>query len=121
MTEIFVVTSGEYSDYSINAVFSTKEKAEKYVVATTDEYSHYNIETYKIDECEGAIRRTVFRTEMPGGRSWTYSRIDVPSRRVPHDHIVEGFNKFYADSFVSEEHSRKLAVEEYQRRLREKA
>lgn len=29
--KIFIVTSGEYSDYHIDAVFSTKEKAEEYI------------------------------------------------------------------------------------------
>lgn len=30
MTTIYLITSGEYSDYSINAVFTTKELAEQY-------------------------------------------------------------------------------------------
>lgn len=29
--KVFIVTEGEYSDYQIKAVFSTKEKAEKYI------------------------------------------------------------------------------------------
>ena len=31
MTKSYIITSGSYSDYSIDRVFSTKEKADKYV------------------------------------------------------------------------------------------
>ena len=31
MSKIFIVTNGTYSDYSIQAVFSDREKAEKYL------------------------------------------------------------------------------------------
>ena len=47
MEKIYIVTSGEYSDYQINAVFSTGEKAEEYV----DAYgSDYRIEEYPVDD-----------------------------------------------------------------------
>lgn len=45
--KIYIVTSGEYSDYHICAVFSTREKAEEYVqIHGTD----YGIEEYDLDE-----------------------------------------------------------------------
>lgn len=31
MAKIYIVTSGDYSDYRVNAVFSTREKAEEYI------------------------------------------------------------------------------------------
>ena len=31
MRKVFIVTSGEYSDYGINRVFSTEEKAKKWI------------------------------------------------------------------------------------------
>ena len=31
MAKIYIVTSGEYSDYAIDAVFSTEEKAHEYI------------------------------------------------------------------------------------------
>ena len=47
MAKIYIVTSGEYSDYTIDAVFSTKEKAEEYV----QQYgTNYRVEDYDIDE-----------------------------------------------------------------------
>lgn len=44
--KVYLVTSGEYSDYHVDAVFSTKEKAEEYIdVKGTD----YSIEEYDVD------------------------------------------------------------------------
>lgn len=45
--KIYIVTSGEYSDYSINAMFTTKEKAVEYV---EQHGTDYNIEEYNLDE-----------------------------------------------------------------------
>ena len=47
MAKIYIVTSGDYSDYRIDAVFSTKEKAEEYV---QQHGTNYRIEDYDIDE-----------------------------------------------------------------------
>lgn len=45
--KVFIVTEGEYSDYQIKAVFSTKEKAEKYI--DTHGNDTVNIEEYELD------------------------------------------------------------------------
>ena len=45
--KIYIVTSGEYSDYHIEAVFTTKEKAVDYV---EQHGTDYNIEEYDLDE-----------------------------------------------------------------------
>ena len=45
--KIYIVTSGEYSDYHIEAVFTTKEKAVEYV---EQHGTDYNIEEYDLDE-----------------------------------------------------------------------
>lgn len=46
MAKIFIVTSGEYSDYHIDAAFSTREKTEEYV----DIYGpDYMIKEYEVD------------------------------------------------------------------------
>ena len=47
--KIYIVTSGEYSDYGIDAVFTTKEKAVDYV---EQHGTGYNIEEYNLDEEE---------------------------------------------------------------------
>lgn len=45
--KIYIVTSGEYSDYGIDAVFTTKENAVEYV---EQHGTDYNIEEYNLDE-----------------------------------------------------------------------
>lgn len=50
MSKVFIVTSGEYSDYGIDRVFSTEEKAKEWVDVITSMYGgNYNIEQYKLD------------------------------------------------------------------------
>lgn len=45
--KIYIVTSGEYSDYRINAVFSTRKLARDYIQQRGTEY---RIEVYNLDE-----------------------------------------------------------------------
>ena len=62
MGKVYVVTSGEYSDYHISAIFSTKEKAEMYQALRSDAESsssrywnlqiNYEIEEYELDELQ---------------------------------------------------------------------
>ena len=50
MSKVYIVTSGEYSDYGIDRVFSTKEKAKKWIDIITSMYGgNYNIEQYELD------------------------------------------------------------------------
>lgn len=47
MAKIYIVTSGEYSDYCINAVFSTMKRAQEYRQQRGTDFS---IEVYDVDE-----------------------------------------------------------------------
>ena len=48
--KVYIVTSGEYSDYGIDRVFSTEEKAKEWVDIITSMYGgNYNIEQYELD------------------------------------------------------------------------
>ena len=51
MNKVFIVTSGEYSDYGIDRVFSTEEKAKEWVDFNTSMYDdgNYSIEQYELD------------------------------------------------------------------------
>ena len=50
MSKVYIVTSGEYSDYDIDRVFSTEEKAKEWVDVITSMYGgNYNIEPYELD------------------------------------------------------------------------
>lgn len=48
--KVYAVTVGEYSDYDVDAIFSTMEKAEKYQAAHPETNSH--ICEYEVDPCE---------------------------------------------------------------------
>jgi hypothetical protein len=51
VTKVFIVTSGEYSDYGISAVFSTEEGAQRFIdVRGTGRWDYYQIEEYELDE-----------------------------------------------------------------------
>ena len=50
MSKVYIVTSGEYSDYGIDRVFSTEEKAKEWIDIITSMYGgNYNIEQYELD------------------------------------------------------------------------
>lgn len=50
MSKVYIVTSGEYSDYGIDRVFSTEEKAKEWVKVITSMYGgNYDIEQYELD------------------------------------------------------------------------
>lgn len=54
MTTVYVVTDGDYSDYRIEAVFSTQEKAEAYI-ARRGEHSEWfggRVEQYDLDNMD---------------------------------------------------------------------
>lgn len=46
MEKIFIVTSGEYSDYKIMGVFDSKEKAELYIESFHGRIEEYNLNPY---------------------------------------------------------------------------
>ena len=61
--KIYIVTSGCYSDYSINAVFSTRELAEEYIDAGNG-YEDADIEEYNLDEPIKRKTRVLFVSMM---------------------------------------------------------
>ncbi len=52
---IYVITSGEYSDYRIETVFTDKRKAEIYAATHSA-----NIEEYEADECQVSSNTDVY-------------------------------------------------------------
>ena len=50
MAQVFIVTSGSYSDYSIESVFSDKEVAKKYASLKTNHWDTARVEEYTVDE-----------------------------------------------------------------------
>lgn len=68
MSEVYLVTKGEYSDYRVEAVFSTKENAERFMAKFPNSgWGGYNeIEVYSLDEHISEIERGLifFRVEI---------------------------------------------------------
>lgn len=53
MTTVYIVTTGSYSDYRINAVFSTPELAQTYIDRCQfDQYAEPGIEEYEVDDVD---------------------------------------------------------------------
>jgi len=54
MTQVYVVTRGDYSDYHIEEIFSTREKAQTYIDLINNKHNFYgrvndDIEEYELD------------------------------------------------------------------------
>ena len=60
MAKIYIVTSGEYSDYCIQAVFSTKKKADEY---RQQHGTDFSIEVFEMDE-EVKKETKIWRVKM---------------------------------------------------------
>jgi hypothetical protein len=74
---VYVVTSGEYSDYGVNAIFSTKELAQIYMekFSNPDRFSEFNdIQEWEVDDMEADLRsnRKPFRISMQRDGQVTY-------------------------------------------------
>lgn len=137
--KVYIVTQGEYSDYSIQAAFSTREKAEEYRAAKPSEY---RIEEYELDSEPPRVygprwgvalrldgsrderycfhaeseEQTEIRRQGERGSGHTSAGF-YDERRTKGDGLAFGW--FSGVSYVSAEHAMKLAVEQRQKALRE--
>ena len=122
MNEVYVITSGSYSDYGIVTVFSTKELAEQYIAlqpADTD----CRIEEYGLNTREKQVRKgfKLYRVEMKKDGSSEVLQIDFdePMEFLTLEYRYEGTNILYTgavfltlDAFAQkEEHAVKIANE----------
>ena len=57
--KVYVVTTGEYSDYRIEGVFSSREKAEEYINHSTNPYLN-GIDEWVLDEKKPDKREKIF-------------------------------------------------------------
>lgn len=135
--QVFVVTTGSYSDYSINAMFSNRKFAEDWIaLKKTEEYysdEDFNIEIWGIDAERTAL---LFRSwscgiildsgEIVENQGDGLERVEVPFRGLIQQHAIKipAYSMRFVSrvrSGVSREHCNKLAVEVRQRWLREEA
>ena len=106
MKKVFVVTSGEYSDYGIDAVFSSKELAEKYIkfksrvsviypeYARIEEYTLDELPTYPLNK-----NHYLVILELETGNLLD---IDLTNINSDKDLYFFVFNKFFNKSIISD-------------------
>jgi hypothetical protein len=129
---IYVVTTGCYSDYRIQAVFDDKPMAEAWVAEHNKDYDKDDdyaarIEKYPLNEQAGYIRRNLYCCAISlATGDVTHESNFEGSLASPHARAGEinvypnpNCNEAVAESYVSAEHARKLAVEARQKHLRE--
>ncbi len=126
--KIYVVTGGSYSDYHIEAVFTTKELAEAFVNGHDKEKNAYgNDSDIEIEEWDADVSPKGFFQKV--WQVWldikTGNMSNVPTFEFevkPRDYSdahLNGADGIYAESVVSADHAIKIAAEERQRLLRE--
>ena len=106
--KIFIVTSGSYSDYTIERVFSTRAKANEYLDTKDDDYK---LEVYDIDE---PIERTkqVYQICFSLDKKKVY-KVDIREGKYAdliHVHQWNGMGKMDMISIFVESDSRKRAL-----------
>lgn len=130
MSEIYIVTSGCYSDYGISAVFTDKQSAEDYVKECHKcGQSDASVETWEANSEAEKVCRPAWAIQMfLDGRLRMDSHYNILAS--PNMRVHEGINNaFYDDgkygfvcvtSLVSRDHAIKLAIEKRQAVLRTK-
>ena len=80
MTKVYVVTHGDFSDYKIEEVFSTKKFAEKFINDNVDT-DGYNIEEYEVDSAENKMY-IEYRVVVRPTESYVFSayRVSKPNK-----------------------------------------
>lgn len=138
--QVFIVTHGCYSDYGIEAVFTSEEKAKEYIRAREHndgvDSSDYEIETYELDEDPPKMLEYVkyYATFVNGvldGYLWVetreyptlttykssyFNRVGAPiGTRVSHRLDIEGTVKLRQNETFAEVRKRaeKIATDEY--------
>lgn len=131
MGKVFVVTQGDYSDYKIVGVFSSRLKAEEICPAVKDESCGARIEEYELDvnvEAKGEellqhVHR-VYLVASDGSVPFNLEYRHPNAEMVPRNYSLSEKNPYYdlvvGESVESYEHAHKLAVEARQAFLRER-
>lgn len=106
--KVYIVTSGDYSDYHIDAVFSTIEKAKEYVDAHG---SDYRVEEYPVDDTPVEKKESIWLVSIDWktGEALSANPVNYDSYYTDKVDTVQyqdtGFNKYL--NFVLESDSMK--------------
>jgi predicted glycosyl hydrolase (DUF1957 family) len=124
---VFVVTTGNYSDYGIDSIFSTREKAEAYVKKNSHVLDCVNIDEWEVDSNSKAVERKYWRGALYLKDQEIFGHQFLKGCIW----ISEDFEAYTADkrrsysywhndsailiiSYVSKEHAHKLCAEAWQ-------
>lgn len=116
----YIVTSGEYSSYCIDAVFLTYEQAVKYIeIRTSDGWSEFQIEEYEINESAPKTDKLMWRVEYEN-LLWRVERTEEMWTRKPVLHSdkylgdVYPYDRFYMTVFAKDKmQALKIAQDTY--------
>lgn len=124
--KIYVVTSGEYSDYQIDALYSTRDRALAHI--GSEQNDRAKIEEWELDEEQDSVWMETWSVglledgstnpHIRFGSYWSFREQSWRGRVNSWD-CHDGW-RFNADSPISREHAHKLAVEARQEWLRKK-
>lgn len=127
-TTVYLVSTGSYSDYTVHAIFSTRELAEAYCGAQPDRETDSMIEECVLDDAKGERFRERWRSvvdldsgkmDRSGNSDWVLMKeTDRGGCGVSLAYSPGKSGHSYGYSFVSQEHADKLAVEARQLWLR---
>lgn len=84
---IYAVSCGDYSDYRIEGLFSTRAKAEEYKESTMDP-DYYNVEEYTLDELQPDRNEKLFCVHI----DYENFTARVIERYYPDNHCYKGLN-----------------------------
>lgn len=106
MTTVYIVTSGEYSDYRINRVYLDRGEAEAHVkfFNSVTRSEPRRVEEWSVGEPAGKVEGPGWTKYMssPTERDWVSADAAydayVPNRRFP---VVHGFNKAAVEAMAN--------------------
>lgn len=122
--KVWLLTNGTYSDYTVECVFTSREKAEAFLREAAGEVKYNDLEEFELDALAGQVLRQEWRTLLDCRTGavemqWVTAEMAPPGAR--------GAGRSWADhlhalgaSYVSQGHADKLAAEARQQWLREK-
>lgn len=129
MANVYLVTAGCYSDYRIEAAFSTKQHAEefaaKYNSDRSDNYETAEVEEYELDAEVGAKIAEVYESQihLHSGTIEEIGKKTILLRRGDdfYGPVTPHANYAFTVSEDSQAHANKLAAEKRQEWLRLRA
>ncbi len=120
MTKVYLVTSGEYSDYGVNAVFSNEQLAKAYVDIYSREgiyCEEYQIEEYGLDFMEKQLRKGLGAWEVNIWKDQQPASVSMNDSETIKEHgteIIEHPTCFSIYCFARDhDHAKKIAQDRF--------